>query len=246
MNSSKSNIQDIDIIRDEDQLTSVRDRAREMNIYAVIPLRSDVSHSIDQNEILLKRCVKSLNESNYINKVVVTADNEEMLELGSRFQNSIKILRPIELSSFEIRLNRVLQYTLEELIKIDEVPDILVPAEITYPFRPEGIFDNVIEMLLNGDYDTVIAGMTEYRVCWKITDKGFESVMDTSKPRYSRSPLHIGLPSLATAIYPNVVQKGKRYGDKIGIFEVNGPFDSIEIRTEDELEQVAKMLYWPS
>ncbi|TVQ65389.1 MAG: hypothetical protein EA360_09660 [Balneolaceae bacterium] len=214
-------------------------------ITAVIPLRGGTGTQIDLNETLVRKCAESLAESTLINRVVISADDEEFEKLEPRFRNARTILRPAHLSKPGMRVIDVLMYTLSELEESGEVPDILVPVEITYPFRPKGIFDRVIEMLLESDYNTVIAGFAEYRVCWREENHTFQSVTDLSLPRQERNPLYVGLPGLACAVYPEIIRQGKRYGDPLGILQIDDPMAAIEVRTKEQLKPLSDTFYWP-
>lgn len=232
-------------IKKSDKLQPGVKGPEELDVTAIIPLRAHYNATIDLNETLIRRCAESIRESRYINRVVVSSDDESLAKLAARFENSLSIIRPEHLSDPTVRLSEVLKYTLLELKNRGIVPEILVPVEITYPFRPKGILDHVIEMLVSNDFNTVIAGVAEYRVCWKKEEGRFVQLSELSKPRNERSPLHIGLPSLACALYPDVVESGKRYGDRLGIFEVHEPFAAIEVRTPEQLEEIAQQFYWP-
>ncbi len=222
-----------------------REEQEVQDITAIVPLRGRSEESIDGNVTLIRKCLESLKESKSINRLVITTDDEKLLKSAEKFTEFVSILRPESLSVSGIRVQEVLQYTLQELHKQEIRPDILVPVEITYPFRPAGLFDALIEMYNGHDYDTVIAGVPEYRVCWKEGGDGFESVTDQSIPRKDRSPLYIGLPSLGCVIDPELVLKGKRYGEKLGIYQVDEPFATVEIRTPQQLNHIARQLYWP-
>lgn len=217
-----------------------------LEIAAIVPLRSTFTDTIDMNETLIRKCADAIQDSAYIDRVVITADHPDLFKMADRFGgDAIKLLRPESLSKQAVRVHDVLKFTLDHLNQQEYHPDLLLPVEITYPFRPKGIFDHIIEMLIKNDYDTVIAGVAEYRVCWKKEKSGFKNVTDLTLPRSERIPLHIGLPSLACAIYPEIVRQGRRYGDKIGIYEVDDPFAPIEIRTPEQLKSIANRLYWP-
>lgn len=218
---------------------------KKKKIAAIIPLRAHVNGSIDQNEVLLRRCIDAVRSSKYISHIVVTADDAELLKQAEEFSDVIQILRPEHLSRPEVRVTQVLQYTLETLSNDGFYPDIIVPAEVTYPFRPDGLFDDIIEMLVRDEFETVIAGIAEYRSCWKKEKSGLRFIMDVSKPRKDRNPLYFGLPSLAAASLTTTIENGLRYGKKLGIYEVNDPFASIEIRTVEQLKKIADKLYWP-
>lgn len=217
----------------------------DLEIAAIVPLRLTVADTIDMNETLIRKCADAIRESAYIDRIVITADHPKLFKMADRFGDAIKLLRPETLSHKSVRVHDVLKFTLDELNQQEYHPDLLMPVEITYPFRPHGIFDNIIEMLISNEYDTVIAGVAEYRICWKKEKNGFKNITDLSLPRSERIPLHVGLPSLASAIYPGIVRQGRRYGDRIGIYEIDDPFAAIEIRTPEQLKSIAQKFYWP-
>lgn len=217
----------------------------DLRIAAIVPLRGHTKDSIDHNETLIRKCIDSLKESRHINHIVVSADDEKLLQKTERYTQIIPIMRPKKLSNEGVRVHEVLKYTIDALEKSHFMPDIVVPVEITYPFRPPALFDHLIEMMLDGGYDTVIAGVPEYRVCWRETESGFEAITDLGVSRAERSPLYIGLPSLGCVIEPDLVKSGRRYGENLGIFQVDEPFATVEIRNPDQLHHIAKQLYWP-
>lgn len=215
------------------------------DIAAILPLRGHVKESIDYNPVLIRKCLESLNESTEINRFIISADDEKLLAQVEKHGTFESVIRPEHLSKEGVRVQDVLQYTLKEIVKTGPMPDLVLPVEITYPFRPTGLFDNLIHMYREGNYDTVIAGVPEYRVCWKEEADGFVSVTDLSVARSKRKPLYIGLPSLGCVIEPQLVLDGKRYGSKLGILQVEEPFASVEIRTPTQLKHIAQQLYWP-
>lgn len=218
---------------------------KKSRITAIVPLRGHTDESIDYNVTLIRKCIESLKESRFIQQIVISADDERLFDIVHQYTEFESVLRPKELSAPGVRVHQVLQYTIEQLAEKGIDPDLLVPVEITYPFRPKGLFDELIQMYLDHDYNTVIAGVPELRVCWKEGQDGFESVTDISIDRQQRQPLYIGLPSLGCVIDPDLVKQGKRYGEKLGIYQVDEPFATVEIRTPQQLRHIARQLYWP-
>lgn len=216
-----------------------------MEVAVIVPLRAHTMATIDTNETLVRKCAESVRESAHVNRVVVSVDDPGLAERAAVFGRVMVVSRPESLSGEKVRVGEVLKFTLGEMNRLGYRPDVLVPVEITYPFRPPGILDRVVEMLVSGDFDSVIAGVPEYRVCWKKGKSGFTALTDFSRHRSERSPLHVGLPGLACAVYPPIVEKGLRYGEKLGIYEIDDPFASIEVRTPHQLESIARQLYWP-
>lgn len=221
------------------------DKSARDEIAAILPLRGYAKDSIDYNPVLIRKCLESLKESTEINRIIVSADDQVLLDQVEKQIPCESVIRPKALSKEGVRVQDVLSYTLKKISETSSLPDLIVPVEITYPFRPKGLFDQLIEMYRAGSYDTVIAGVPEYRVCWKKEDQTYVAMTDLSVSRLERNPLYIGLPSLGCVIEPEIVLEGRRYGNKLGVLKVNEPFATVEIRTPVQLEQVAKQLYWP-
>lgn len=213
------------------------------NIVAIISLRCHVeSDSIDLNEEIILHTIKSAQDSKFINKVVLSTDSAHIAEKAEQWGAVAPFLRPKYLSSKSIRVDEVLAYSLEQLEGLGYYPDLIVPLEVTYPFRPVGLIDNLIEKILKQGLDTVIAGVPEYRPCWIKREQELVRVDDFYHLRDDREPILVGLPSLGCVTYPEYVRKGSRLGSKIGIFEVNDPRASIEMRTNDEYRILKKWL----
>jgi hypothetical protein len=51
-------------------------------------------------------------------------------------------------------------------------------------------------------------------------------------------PVHIGLFSLGTVMYPPILRNGNRLAGDLGLYEVQNPLAAIEIRTREDLK------YW--
>lgn len=237
--------QSVDVKKISEQELERKDQDRKRLITAIIPLRGSTTREIDQNETLIRKCAEAINESKWINKVVISADDLQFEPLTQRFRNASFMHRPPHLSEPDRRVIDVLKYTLGELESTGETPDMLIPTEITYPFRPKGIFDRVIEMYLDSEYDTVIAGFAEYRVCWREEEITYTSITDLSLPRKRRTPLFVGLPGLACAVSPDVIRQGKRYGEQLGILQVDDPLATVEVRTREQLKPLSDTFYWP-
>jgi len=164
--------------------------------------------------------------------------HEQALQWGA----TRTILRPAELSSPGVRADKVIQYTLNELEKEGYYPDLIIPLEITYPFRPWNLLDKLIIKMIEEGLDTVIAGFSEFRPCWINNDGHLTRVDDHSVQRENREPIHIGLPSLGCITYPEFVRNGSRLGREIGIYEIKDPLQRIEIRSKDDL-RLMKILH---
>lgn len=215
------------------------------DIAAIVPLRAGEGDNVLEAR-LLDLTMTELQRSRHVKRVLVATDSEDIAAIARGLGAEVPFLRPAELSSSGRRVDEVLQQFLGALEAETDFPDVVVPLEVTYPFRPAGLIDEVIERLLHEGFDSVVAGLPEYRSCWRREGSGFVEVTDISKPREQRDPLHVSIPGLACACWPHVLRGGHRIGGKLGIVETHDPLAGIEVRTIDELRAIeARMVLRP-
>jgi len=212
----------------------------DLEVTAFIPWKSDGS-SIDS--VLAKYSIDRAVKSKHIDRVVVLTDNIECKELAESWGAWVPFLRPKELSLHTVRLNQVLYYALHELEKKEYYPDIIVLLEMIYPLRAENLLDVLVERLLREGVDTAIAGFEEFRPCWSKAKESpnFSRLDDFTIPMKDREPIQIGLPGLGCATFPEIIRQNRLIGERVGVYEIEDPLSSLQIRCEKDLELFHKL-----
>ncbi len=214
-----------------------------LEIAAIIPLRENSNNNnIDTIEKLVLKTIQTAKESKYINRIIISTDCDKIASKAEKWGVEAPFLRPKELSSKKVRADEVLKYSLEHLENQGYFPDLIVPLEITHPFRPKDFLDNSIQRILSEGMDTIIAGIPEHRPCWIKNDNKLERLSNFKKTRDKRKTVLIGLPSLGCVTYPDSIRKGTRLGKKVGLYEIDDPTASIEIRSIEDFEKISHML----
>ena len=217
----------------------------EMEITSIISIRGNTD-SEEFSKKLIQRTISSLKESKYINKILVSTEDKDLANFAEKKGAEIPFLRPKKLANEGVRVDSVLKDFLKNLESEKYYPEIIVPLEIQYPFRPKGLFDSLIEILLREDVDTVIAGYPEYRPCWykddSLSNDYFKLITDINMPRNKRNPIHIGLPSMGCATYPELIRSGTRLSGRTLIYEIKNPLSIIEIRNNREYNEINSKL----
>jgi len=236
---NKGRLQNIVKIIDEYQLDSPKvsstTQPKNQEVCAIIPLRRN--SEVDYDNQLIEETIFAAKKCKYIDRIIISSDSKESLKIAKQNKIEAPIIRPEYLSSHRTRVESVLDFSLRELETIGYFPDIIVPLEITYPFRPVGLLDRVIELLCHSNYDTVIAGFAEYRPCWMKEADKLKRIDQGEVMRPKRNPINIGLYSLACATYPDTIKKNKsRLGDSVGIYEIENQLSTIEFRKKSEME----------
>lgn len=213
----------------------------DLNILASIPIKG-VSKRV-RNKFLIEYSINSLKKSKYIKKIIVSTDNDKTKKIAKKFGAEVPFLRSKKYSSPKTPLEKVQQYIINKIEKNFLFPDIFFHLEETFPFREDGLIDNMIEKLLNEGFDTVIAARKEFRVVWKDnTEEIFTRIDSGDKPRKYKESMMIGYPGLGCVTYPEFIRNGKLLGNKIGLFEVENQISFFEVRSKDSINLAEKFL----
>lgn len=214
----------------------------DLKIAAVIPFRSEDINSNKLKAELFNFAYEDVKKSNYINKIILFTNDDFLNKYSIRYPDvEAPIFRPQELDNK--RLVDVFKYLLNELaLQESYLPDLVVPIELIYPFRPERIFDLMIEKLVAEGLDTVVPGYKEFRACWKKNNARFVRLDQHQLSRDERKPIHVGVLGLGFITYPELLRRGIKYGDNLGLIDYSNPLIKMEMRTHGELAYLKKML----
>lgn len=211
-----------------------------MNVVALIPVKGNIQYLNDRP--LIEYTIERCKQSKYVKRTFISTDNSQLAELTKTLGAEAPFLRPKELSSEFVDLEKVLQFSLESIEKLGIFPDILVVLEVTYPFRKKGLIDSMIEQLIEKGLDSVVPVKPEYRSCWINKDNHISRIDDGFMPRSVKEPLYLGTVGLACITHPVFIREGRRLGDKVGFVEIDDPCSSLEVRNTNDLELVEKII----
>ena len=203
-----------------------------LQVTAIIPVRGELKRL--KGKPLLARAIQSAKASEFVSQVVVASDNVAHLELAEEM-GAETVLRPPDLSADYIGLEQVYRFIVERISKDSEMPDVLVLLEEIYPFRPHGLIDSMVEMILNDNYDSIIAAHTQFDLLWQKQESGFVQIDAGAVPSHYKEPVYVGSIGLAAVTHPTVILQGSRLGSKVGLVEVQDPFSHIKVSREIDL-----------
>ena len=124
---------------------------KQKKILAIIPARGG-SKAIPKKNIidllgkpLLYYSVKSAKESKYIDKVIVSTDDDEIAEIGKKLGADVPFLRPEEISGDKAKSIDAFIHAIKELEKLEEKYDYILLLQNTSPLRQSWHIDEAIE-----------------------------------------------------------------------------------------------------
>jgi len=149
-----------------------------MEIIAIIPARGG-SKGIPRKNLkpllgkpLISYSIEHAKKSKYINKVVVSTEDEEIGEISKEYSAEI-IERPEELAKDETPTIDVIFHVLEVLGAAIVTPKIIVLLQPTSPLRIVKDIDNAIELFLKNDCESVISVCeAEHPAYWSFKIEG--------------------------------------------------------------------------
>lgn len=223
------------------------------NVLAIIPARGG-SKGIPRKNIfplggkpLLAWTIEAASKSKLINRVIVSSDDEEILQVASKFGADL-IKRPKNIAGDKSPFNLLIFQALDYLKKKDRyIPDVLVYLQPTTPLRESKDIDQALS-LLKGDVKSVISVFevdNKFLKSFIVNEKGFiKGACNNRFPFMNRQDLpKIFMPN--GAIYAikreSFLKTGKLFSNKTIPFVMDDK-KSLDIDSIDDLKKAEKIL----
>lgn len=190
---------------------------------AIIPARSG-SKGVPKKNIkelagapLISYTIKAAKKSEFITRVIVSTDSEEIADVATKYGAEVPFLRPAELATDDAKAIDVYLYTIERLnLENDEQINEFLVLLPTSPLRNYMDIDQAIKIFKKKNADSVISVTeTEYPPQWikRISEKGvledyFQGMNNLNRQEYEKTYI----PNGAIYIFKyNVLKKEYNY-----------------------------------
>jgi len=136
-----------------------------VNVLGIIPARGGSKGIPDKNlrelagKPLLAYTREAANNSGVIDRLVLSTDSTAIADLGRRLGIEVPFMRPAELAGDESPMLGVLQHGVAQLESEGWRPDAVVLLQPTSPLRRPEHIRAVVEMLIDGNCDSVVSVM---------------------------------------------------------------------------------------
>lgn len=136
---------------------------KQKRILAIIPARGGSKGIPKKNIIdllgnpLLYYSIKSAKESKYIDKVIISTDDEEIAEVGKKLGADVPFLRPEEISGDKAKSIDAFIHAIKELEKLEEKYDYILLLQNTSPLRQSWHIDEAIEKLIESKERSLVS-----------------------------------------------------------------------------------------
>ena len=142
-----------------------------------------------------------------------------------------------------VGLDAVLKDFILSLENSGVYPDLVVILEETFPFRKKGLVDEMIDHILINGLDTLVAAQSESGSLWQENENSTYTRIDSGDaPRAFKEKSFIGLKGLCCISHPELIRKESIFNSNVGLFEVNTPLASFEVRSNIDRQIASKLL----
>ena len=167
---------------------------------------------------LIEHSINYAKESKYIEKIILTTDNKEIMKIGEN--NNITVVnRPKEISGDRATTESAIKHVLS-LFKFS-IDTTIVLLQPTSPLRPKKSLDKIIKIFNEQLYDSMLTLSPIHPLTWKIDNKKTKCMYDyLNRPRrqdFNEKDL-IYDENGSVYIFTNkiFIEKNNRLGGKIG------------------------------
>ena len=215
-------------------------------VVAIIPVRGG-SKSIPYKNLiklgdksLIEWTLESLKESKCIDQIIFSSDDPKILDYLSQFSLTA-IKRPLEFSTDTASSESAIKHALESL---PELPEVVIFAQVTSPFRLVGTFDKAYQIFTEEGYDSMLSVVENDYFIWRETPTFSPLNYDYKNRPMRQQSLKEWIENGSFYIFKasRFLTENNRLFGKIGKFPMDHLGAKIDINTYDDLSLAEKYL----
>lgn len=165
--------------------------------------------------------------SQSVTRLIVSTDDEEITSVSKQYEAEVPFLRPKELATDDALDFQLFEHALQWLdAKEGYRPQVVVQLRPTTPFRPRGLIDEAIRLLIDDPEADCVRGVTKpsqnpYKM-WRIEKDGYLMPLLESKfpepynmPRQELPPTYWQTGHIDAIRYETIANKHSLTGDRV-------------------------------
>lgn len=221
----------------------------------VIPARGGSKGIPGKNVVLINECplikfsidvatevAEEMRGKGYIFDILVSSDDEEILEVASHF-NVLVVKRPPELANDDVPLDPVIIHAFKFMEGKNKTNyDVVITMQPTSPLLKPATLKEAVEIFCKkkGKINTLVTVTEERHLFWR---KQGDTLMPLYQERRNRQWLEPFYKETGGLVFSDreTILKGKRFGDKVEVFVVPFP-ESVDIDSWTDLVLVENYL----
>lgn len=212
-----------------------------------IPMKNII---LIQGKPLLEYTAKSARNSKYIDRIILSTDDETIADIGMELGLEVPFLRPRDLAQDNTPTILAIRHVLENIKKTAWFPDIVVILEPTSPLRKSEDIDKCLELLVNDKVDSVVSVESipeKFNPYWAIIKdkKGLGKwFADEAEPIPRRQSLPLAYyrnGAVYVALSKIILENNSLHGSRMKLY-VMEPGSSPDINVQQDVALVEQLL----
>ncbi|MBR4412109.1 MAG: UDP-2,4-diacetamido-2,4,6-trideoxy-beta-L-altropyranose hydrolase [Lachnospiraceae bacterium] len=188
---------------------------------------------------LISYAIGCAKECKFDTDIIVSTDDEEIKYVATRYGASI-VERPSSLAGDSVTLDPVIFHAANKMEEIKGYKyDLVITMQPTSPKLSSDTLNKAIDYLLQNNYDTVISGVNDPRLSWRIEDG---KCIPNYEKRLNRQYLPKDLKETGAFVITRreFVKETGRFGANVSLYEVpeseSGDIDTVQDWCVAEME----------
>ncbi len=216
---------------------------KDKKILVIIPARGG-SKSVPQKNIvdlnkkpLISYSIDIAKKSKYIDRIVVTSDNDEIISVAKEY-NAETIKRPPELAQDNSKMDGAIKHVLTSYQeKENYFPDYIVLLQPTSPLRTENTVNSAIESFVekNQEYDSLTSLISLGGKIGKIQENRYNSMQEIGRQRQEIEPYYKECGTVFI-FKPELILADKFFGERVFPFIIKSGREALDIDTYEDLD----------
>ena len=154
-------------------------------------------------------------KSRYIDRVVVSTDDEKVVAVAREYGADAPFLRPAELATVPL-IKPVIAHAVQFVeTEQKEKCDLVVMLQATSPFRTAEQIDEALDKLVNEELDSVVSLREEKALMWRLVDGELKQAFGKAGRREDMEPL-FREDGAIWAMRREVLDSSERLGARVG------------------------------
>lgn len=204
---------------------------------AIVPIRGSDDEFVDGPRVMLgdrpliAYTIEAALAAERLDRVFVSTDSPEISAFAEELGVETLELRPPHLSQPGVPGTEVFRHAIERLSATGCRAEWLVKLEVTHPFRPPGIINQVIELALSQDIDSAFLAYEEPHSYWLLGVDGQPVQVgdEMDVPRGIRRPLYRDVGGVVSITRWDNILAGRMYGERLALIPVDDVFVTVDI-----------------
>ena len=184
---------------------------------------------------LIKYTIDVAKNCNFINRYIVSTDDQEIKEYCISQGVEVPFIRPKNLANKFTDIISVAKHALEKIEKKDNLPDLVYLVTDTYPLRETNLLANMLNKLKKNGLEAITASKKEKAGIWlkNINQNKFKKIVDNVKPGTLRDNDTFVVPlGLGHLTYAHKLRTGEFFEENFDLFPIKNSLSTLEVREE--------------